>query len=137
MKRFNVTDADRTNDTKSLLRALSRRLYLVVKDEKTGEWGFPTASVSEKDESLRVVAERAAKDALAPFEPYLFGNCPVGHVDKSLFFFYGEIVWGEGMQIPDASKMTHKDFAWLTREELAGRLSPAVAEAASRMLTKI
>ncbi len=31
LKRFNVTDADRSGDTKSLMRALSRRLYLVVK----------------------------------------------------------------------------------------------------------
>lgn len=37
LKRFNVTDADRAADTTSLLRALSRRLYLVVKVNKQTE----------------------------------------------------------------------------------------------------
>jgi hypothetical protein len=67
-----------------------------------------------------------AKGALTPYSAYIFGNCPIGHVDGSVFFYNGEIVWLEAMKIPEASKMHLKEFAWLTREELIDKLSKKV-----------
>lgn len=49
-----VTEADQKNDTKSLNRALTRTLYLLVKN-KDGRWQFPSAQV-EGDESLHRVS---------------------------------------------------------------------------------
>lgn len=53
MPRF--TEADRIGDLKSLNRALSRTLYLVVKGgQQKGRWGFPSSELIEK-ESLHTV----------------------------------------------------------------------------------
>lgn len=55
-----TTDADRKNDTRSLERALSRTLYLLVKRQKPGQekgagfWQFPSGTV-ESMEGLREV----------------------------------------------------------------------------------
>lgn len=51
-----VTEADRIGDLKSLNRALTRTLYLVVKEGgKKGRWGFPSGLLSGK-ESLHTVS---------------------------------------------------------------------------------
>lgn len=51
-----VTEADRMGDLKSLNRALTRTLYLVVKEGgKRGRWGFPSSSLLVK-ESLHTVS---------------------------------------------------------------------------------
>ena len=137
LKRFNETEADRAKDTKSLLRALSRRLYLVVQDEKTG-WQFPTVEVGESP-TLRDAAEKAAAGALQPLEHYLFGNCPVGHLEGKTFFFMGEVVWEQGMRLPNPARMAlRRPWQWLTREELAALLpAPAYVEATKKMLAHI
>lgn len=45
-----VTEADRLGDLKSLDRALTRTLYLVVKEGgKKGRWGFPSSSLLFKE----------------------------------------------------------------------------------------
>lgn len=48
-----VTEADKAGDLKSLDRALTRTLYLLVKGG--GKWGFPTSSL-ERRESLHTVS---------------------------------------------------------------------------------
>ena len=59
-----VTEADKAADTKSLNRALTRTLYLVVKSGKDGKdgerWGFPS-SVLKGRESLHTVCIRTSK----------------------------------------------------------------------------
>lgn len=59
-----VTEADKAADTKSLNRALTRTLYLVVKSGKDGKdggrWGFPS-SVLKGRESLHTVGIRTSK----------------------------------------------------------------------------
>jgi hypothetical protein len=136
LKKYNETDADRAKDTKSLLRALSRRLYLVVQDEKTGAWEFPTVDLGDSP-TLRAAAERAATEALQPLEPFLFGNCPVGHLEAKTFFYMGEVVWDQGMRLPNPARMAlRRPWQWLTREELFEVLpAPAYVEVTKKMLT--
>lgn len=59
-----VTEADKAGDTKSLNRALTRTLYLVVKSGKEGKngsrWGFPS-SILVGRESLHTVCLRTSK----------------------------------------------------------------------------
>merc|ERR1711991_20972 len=134
LKRFNVTDADRSGDRTTLMRALDRRLYLLVNSEQG--YSFPTVSAPSDVPSLRSVAEELASNTLAPFEPYMFGNAPIGHLDASHFFFYGEIVWLHGQLLPDVSKMG-SECVWVTRDELSEYLEANVLECAQKMLTKI
>lgn len=49
-----VTEADRKGDLRSLERALSRTLYLVVRRKRAegkdgGFWGFPSGAMAEKE----------------------------------------------------------------------------------------
>lgn len=59
-----VTEADTARDLKSLNRALTQTLYLVVKSGKDGKdggrWGFPS-SVMKGRESLHTVSIRTSK----------------------------------------------------------------------------
>ena len=48
-----ITEADKAGDVRSLNRALSRTLYLVVKGSK-GTWGFPSGVLEGKEDLLRV-----------------------------------------------------------------------------------
>ena len=49
-----VTEADKNGDVRSLNRLLQRTLYLLVKSEKNGRWGFPSSFLMGK-ESLHTV----------------------------------------------------------------------------------
>lgn len=52
-----VTEADRARDFQSLNRALTRTLYLVVKDQGAkARWGFPSSFLEVK-ESLNTVSQ--------------------------------------------------------------------------------
>lgn len=135
--RYNHTAADKAADRSSLLRAYSRRLYLLVQRDDAS-WSFPSTLLSPDDSSLRLAAERAAAHALAPFDVYMFGNAPVGHIGQDHFFFMGEIVWLSGQRIPDVSKITQKSpSVWVTRDEMADYLQGAELECADKMLAKI
>lgn len=48
-----ITEPDKTGDVRSLNRALSRTLYLVVKGSK-GVWGFPSGVLEGKESLQRV-----------------------------------------------------------------------------------
>ena len=60
-----LTEADRTEDVKSLNRALQRTLYLLVKNGE-GRWGFPNSELVGK-ESLHMVRgiDRMAREKRA------------------------------------------------------------------------
>ena len=49
-----VTEADRTGDVKSLNRALTRTLYLVVKTLEGGTWRFPSSTLIGGEDLHRV-----------------------------------------------------------------------------------
>ncbi len=137
LKRFNVTDADRSGEKNTLMRALSRRLYLVVRSEQDG-WHFPTVDLGSAS-TLRAAADEAATAALNPLPFFMFGNCPVGHVGGKTFFFMGEVVWDNGMRIPDVSKIVaKKEQQWVTRDEISQLLQPGeYLDATNKMLSLI
>lgn len=77
-QRYNTTPADTTGDTRTLLRALSRRLYLLVFDTQQKTWRFPSAVAAPHDTSLRAAAERALTVEAANLSWWVFGNAPAG-----------------------------------------------------------
>ncbi|KAG5538295.1 hypothetical protein RHGRI_019030 [Rhododendron griersonianum] len=81
-----VTDADKTNDKRSLQRALDRRLYLllygktIAAPDGKSVWHFPE-KVYESEETLRKCAESALKSVIGDLSnTYFVGNAPMGHM---------------------------------------------------------
>ena len=67
-----VTEADRTGDVKSLNRALTRTLYLVVKSVEGGTWRFPSSTLIGGEDLHRVRSYTAFTPI--PTYPYLPTN---------------------------------------------------------------
>ncbi|KAI8539073.1 hypothetical protein RHMOL_Rhmol09G0152700 [Rhododendron molle] len=81
-----VTEADKTNDKRSLQRALDRRLYLllhgktVLAPDGRSVWHFPE-KVYKSEETLRKCAESALKSVIGDLSnTYFVGNAPMGHM---------------------------------------------------------
>uniref|UniRef100_A0A2P2ILD4 DECOY n=1 Tax=Rhizophora mucronata TaxID=61149 RepID=A0A2P2ILD4_RHIMU len=81
-----ITEADKTNDKRSLQRALDRRLYLLLYGNAYGSpsgkpvWHFPE-KVYESEETLRKCAESALHSVLGDLShTYFVGNAPMGHI---------------------------------------------------------
>ncbi|TKA73022.1 hypothetical protein B0A55_07048 [Friedmanniomyces simplex] len=73
-----VTEADRTNDMRSLSRKMDRTLYLLVKNRE-GRWIFPQDRVYGK-ENLHQAAERILVQAFGiNMNTWIVGNHPIGH----------------------------------------------------------
>ena len=68
-----TTEADRDGDTRSLNRALSRTLYLVVQGANGG-WGFPCGELAKKETLHTVCGEHQAK----PFISRDWLTCSIG-----------------------------------------------------------
>lgn len=142
LKKYNVTEADKTGFNKTMFRAYSRRLYLVVQDE--AGWRYPqTQYDAEKDETLRSTAERGIQQETNGFEAWMVGNCPMGHLKKDdalHLFFNAEIVWLEGQRLPNVNRMqltnNIKDYAWVTREELKDLFNEELFGVSDKMLSK-
>ncbi|KAE8685124.1 39S ribosomal protein L46 [Hibiscus syriacus] len=114
-----ITEADKTNDRKSLQRALDRRLYLLLYGNSNGApsgkpvWHFP-----EK------CAESALESVLGDLShTYFVGNAPMGHMvieprenvsePYKRFFFKSQVI--------DTNKFNIRkceDFVWVTKDEL-------------------
>lgn len=112
-----ITDADRTNDTKSLHRALNRPLYLIVKKHGSETWSLPSAEWA-KNETMRETAERMAKQHYGfDLTQHLLGNAPVAHLEngKTKTFFFHNLWLGGNVILKDNKNL--KDFAWVTQAE--------------------
>ncbi|KAI8991454.1 39S mitochondrial ribosomal protein L46-domain-containing protein [Mycotypha africana] len=123
------TKADAENDIKSLDRSLQRTLYLVVRNNKNGLWQFPEGPV-DGSELLHEAAERTLKDFCGKnMDTWFVGRQPIAFHKKSsdkqedygskTFFMKARIFAG---QVKPSDRVS--DFAWLTKEELATKLSP-------------
>lgn len=138
-----VTPADGIGDTRSLDRAYSQRLVLLVKERgEGGAWTVPGASRKE-GEPMRQAAERSLRSLFGSSEPTLdywyVGAAPVGHAltvfppalqaasgayGAKTFFYRAELLNGK-FSLPkgepgddrDASSFPYDDFHWLTRDE--------------------
>ncbi|KAL8208072.1 hypothetical protein R6Q57_007484 [Mikania cordata] len=125
-----ITEADKTNDKRSLQRALDRRLYLLIYgdayDTPKGQpvWHFPE-QVYKSEETLRKCAESALESVIGDLShTYFVGNAPMGHIampstEKNKhnrpfkrFFFKSQVIATNKVNIKC------KDFVWVTRDEL-------------------
>ncbi|KAK8650563.1 hypothetical protein V6N13_140195 [Hibiscus sabdariffa] len=124
-----ITEADETNDRKSLQRALDRRLYLLLygnsNEAPSGKpvWHFPE-KVYDSEETLRKCAESALESVLGDLsQTYFVGNAPMGHMviqqrenvpePYKRFFFKSQVI--------DTNKFNIRkceDFVWVTKDEL-------------------
>ena len=125
-----TTEADAQNDTKSLERALDRTLYLLVRntqaDTKGLSWHLPTKSMPHPiapTDSLHSVGMRAVRDALGSMmDTWLVSKLPIaviphGEHDAKTYVVKAHILAGEPVPVEGV------EYAWLTREEIAQRLS--------------
>ncbi|OVA13784.1 Ribosomal protein L46 [Macleaya cordata] len=126
-----ITEADKSNDRKSLQRALDRRLYLLLYGTTYGSpagkpiWHFPE-KVYEKEETLRNCAESALESVLGDLShTYFVGNAPFAHMvmlpkedapdlpSLKRFFFKSQVIAANKFKIGKC-----EDYVWVTKDEL-------------------
>ncbi|XP_058182524.1 uncharacterized protein LOC131300613 [Rhododendron vialii] len=126
-----VTEADKTNDKRSLQRALDRRLYLllygktVVAPDAKSVWHFPE-KVYKSEETLRKCAESSLKSVIGDLSnTYFVGNAPMGHtviqptenaqdlLSCKLFFFKSQVNATNKFKIGKCD-----NYVWVTKDEL-------------------
>ncbi|XP_031282762.1 54S ribosomal protein L17, mitochondrial [Pistacia vera] len=141
-----ITEADKTNDRKSLQRALDRRLYLLLYGNAYGApdgkpfWHFPE-KVYESEETLRKCAELALESVLGDLSrTYFVGNAPIGHMvvqptDKGQdypsfkrFIFKSQVIATNKFNIGKS-----EDYLWVTKDELL-EYFPEQAEYLNKMI---
>ncbi|KAG4938117.1 hypothetical protein JHK86_044258 [Glycine max] len=107
-----ITEADQSNDRRSLQRALDRRLYLLLYGNAYGApsgkpvWHFPE-KVYESEDTMRKCAESAL---------------------KSRFFFKSQVIAKNKFDIGKC-----EDFVWVTKDELT-EYFPEQAEFLNKMI---
>ncbi|MBA0646220.1 hypothetical protein Goklo_014201 [Gossypium klotzschianum] len=119
-----ITEADKTNDRKSLQRALDRRLYLLLYGDGNAApsrkpvWHFPE-KVYDSEETLRKCAESALASVLGDLShTYFVGNAPMGHMVIQQMENVPEPFKS---QVIDTNKFNIRkceDFVWVTKDEL-------------------
>ncbi|XVF22472.1 hypothetical protein REPUB_Repub12eG0175900 [Reevesia pubescens] len=139
-----ITEADKTNDRKSLQRALDRRLYLLLYGNThaapSGKpvWHFPE-KIYDSEETLRKCAESALESVIGDLShTYFVGNAPMGHMvihqtenvpePYKRFFFKSQVI--------DTNKFNIRkcqDFVWVTKDELL-QYCPEQAEFLKKMI---
>ncbi|PXF43426.1 39S ribosomal protein L46, mitochondrial [Gracilariopsis chorda] len=127
-----VTDADRTNDHKSLHRALQERLYFVVRrTEKSKNMQFPQVLATKPDVTLRQYAQHALKSVTVPASRPRFHvlsyspSCHLEHVYPSayqqqhdvygvkIFFYRTMLISGDVTELRNC-----EDYMWARACEL-------------------
>ncbi|QHS75676.1 mitochondrial 54S ribosomal protein mL46 [Saccharomyces paradoxus] len=118
-----ITDADRSNDMKSLERQLSRTLYLLVKD-KSGIWKFPNFDLSDDSKPLHVHAENELKLLSGDqIHTWSVSATPVGVLQDERnstaeFIVKSHILAGKFDLVAQKNDV-FEDFAWLTKGEVS------------------
>lgn len=116
------TKADMEDNRRSLLRKMQSRLYLIIKDSKTGKWKFPDVE-RPNPLTLRWAAQLWFKRQMAPFVAgHFYANHPMAHYefdDGTVLFFY-HCLYLRGR--PPFKRLYRKygwaDHAWVTRTQL-------------------
>lgn len=137
-----TTKADRVHDVHSLQRALSKRLYLIVRPTSAhpllatmGDWVFP-GGAWELGESMRKTAHRNLRDACGKsVRIYVYGNAPHAHLplvgddDHTVFFYQARHLTGS----PKLAQ-AYADYAWVTKDEMEQYFSEPFFNFTQRML---
>ncbi|XP_050412573.2 39S ribosomal protein L46, mitochondrial [Patella vulgata] len=129
-----ITEADKTDDRRSLERKLDEKLILIVKQKlgNTEKWILPQSSWVS-GESMRETATRALKSSCGEvIESVFYGNAPCGFykynypktVNKEtrgskIFFFKAKYKEGE----VTINKDNVIDYLWVTKTELIDYLN--------------
>eukprot|EP00981_Chlorochromonas_danica_P013884 scaffold7012_cov166-Ochromonas_danica.AAC.8 len=125
-----VTEADKTDNRRSVERKLQESLFLVVKRNRENySWQFPQGKWLE-GETLRQTSERVLKRAIGEVSYYPIGNFPVGHYlyeypeemkqQRKAFgakIFFHRIGYTSGDDFKFETRL-YKDYVWVTRSEL-------------------
>lgn len=125
-----TTQADAQNDQTSLERALDRTLYLVVKnakaDTKGPKWRLPTKGMPKPrtpTDSLHKTGLEAVRDILnTQMDLWLVSKLPIAVIPHAAdgtktYVLKARILAGEPVPVKGV------EYAWLTREEIAQRLT--------------
>ncbi|EMC98889.1 hypothetical protein BAUCODRAFT_120182 [Baudoinia panamericana UAMH 10762] len=146
-----ITEADRTNDQRSLSRKLDRSLYLLIKN-KEGQWRFPEDRIYGR-ENLHQAAERILVQSCGiNMNTWIVGNHPVGHhaarfespilskispnrlvstsnheleqeeYGEKVFFMKGRIMAGQADI--KSNEYGDSEFRWLAKEEVKEVVQP-------------
>lgn len=129
--------ADKIGDVRSLDRAYTQRLVLLVRSRGDGVWGFP-CGVALGGEALRSAAERHLRAAVAvdpELDLWFVGHSPIGHslevftpaeqtasgaYGAKVFYYRVELLGGRPKLEEDSR---YDDFVWVTRDEAEKYLS--------------
>jgi len=134
-----ITDADISNDHRSINRKLPRSLFLMVKRNRNDHsWQFPQGQLRE-EENLRQGAERVMDRAVGSIRRYFISNSPVGHLcyaypeeiqkqrnqfGAKVFFYRTQLIEGN---IKLETRL-YTDYAWIAREEVSQYADPDTSE---------
>ncbi|CAI9769584.1 unnamed protein product [Fraxinus pennsylvanica] len=141
-----ITEADKSNNKRSLQRALDRRLYLLLYGPTFGSpngesvWHFPE-KVYASENTLRECAESALESVIGDLShTYFVGNAPMGHMaiqpaeaDRGInsfkrFFFKSQVIATNKFNVKKC-----EDFVWVTKDELLEHF-PEQAEFLNQMI---
>lgn len=139
-----TTPADDIGDVRSLDRAYTQRLALLVRDARSGEWGLPEGA-RLPGEPMVQAAQRCLREAWGDdpaLDLWYVGRAPVGHVLRvhtpevqaatgtygaKVFVYRAELIAGRFRLPPavpgGAAGARFSDFAWLSRDEAEGVLA--------------
>lgn len=134
-----TTPADEIGDTRSLDRAYTQRLALLVKDASSGAWGLPEGARLEGEPMVQAAQRclRQAWGADPALDLWYIGRAPVGHVLRvyspeeqaasgcygaKVFIYRAELIAGR-FRLPAAGGGRYSDFGWYTRDEAEGVLA--------------
>ncbi|KAK9343909.1 39S mitochondrial ribosomal protein L46-domain-containing protein [Lipomyces starkeyi] len=127
--RSRITEADKTNNFRSLERKLDRTLYLLVKkDRQANEWKFPAAEVLN-GETLAGAGRRLLLNTGGPnMNTWLVSNTPAAYhhypykpednekYDGAKIFYLKSRIFA-GTLVPQKGSGII-DYAWLTKDEI-------------------
>merc|ERR1719223_1228226 len=76
-----ITEADETNNRRSMDRRLDDSLFFIVKRNRgENEWQFPQGKIKiEEDEAFRIASERVIDRAVGKIDRWFIANRPCGH----------------------------------------------------------
>jgi hypothetical protein len=140
-----TTEADATNDRRSLNRRLHDSLFLIVKrNRKDNAWQFPQGKLLEK-ETIRQTQERVMDRAAGKTERWFISNSPCGHyqyeyppaMQDTRKAVGAKVFYGRCQFISGTVKLQTKlytDYAWVARDEMKDYFEPDHAHFLDTML---